>query len=333
MTPRTDLAADPTEPAAARLLALLADGEDVSGSAIAARLGITRAAVWKRIEQLRALGLEIRAVAGVGYRLEAPIERLDAARIVEAISPDRRAAVGPVEVHWRIDSTSSELLRRAAEAPCASLAENQTRGRGRRGRTWQTPLGGGIALSFAHRFEAGMAALAGLSLVGGIAVARALEDCGITEATLKWPNDVVARGRKLAGILVELAGDALGPCRAVIGVGLNVRMGASQAAAIDQPWIDLAELTAGARLSRNQVAGRILSRLAEALATFAEDGFAAFRQDYAQRDALGGRRITVSGSGEAWTGIASGVSERGALRVLRDGRIVEIDSAEVSVRA
>jgi len=316
----------------ARLLALLADGTEVSGSALALELGVTRAAVWKQIEQLRSFGLSIDAVAGRGYRLEAPVELLDAARITAAIDPAQSTAVGEIDVRWQIDSTSSELLRRAGSAPRACLAEIQTRGRGRRGRAWQTPLGGAIALSFLRRFDGGMAALSGLSLVAGIAVIRALADCGVEEPQLKWPNDVVARGRKLAGILVELAGDALGPCQAVVGVGLNLRMNETQAQAIDQPWIDLSILTGGAHLSRNQLAGRILSRLAEALALFAREGFLAFGEDYARRDALSGRRITVLGNGEAWNGIAQGVTARGALKVSRGDRDIEIDSAEVSVR-
>jgi BirA family biotin operon repressor/biotin-[acetyl-CoA-carboxylase] ligase len=318
----------------ARLLALLGDGAEVSGSALAARLGITRAAVWKQIEQLRAFGLPIDASAAHGYRLAAPVETLDAARIAAAISPERRARVGGIEVLWRIDSTSSELLRRAGESasPRACLAEIQTRGRGRRGRAWHMPLAGGVALSLLWRFDSGMAALSGLSLVAGIAVLRALQDCGVAGAALKWPNDVVADGRKLAGVLVELGGDALGPCHAVVGVGINLRVGAKEGIAIDQPWTDVAALSAGRIPSRNLLAGRMLCRLAEALDCFAAAGFAAFETEYAAHDTLRDRPITVSGGSQGWDGVAKGVTSRGTLKVVRDGVEVEIDSGEVSVR-
>lgn len=318
----------------ARLLASLADGAELSGSALAARLGITRAAVWKQIEQLRALGLPISASAAHGYRLDAPIETLDAARITEAISPEQRTRVGEIEVFWQIDSTSSELLRRAgaSQTPRACLAEIQTQGRGRRGRSWHMPLAGGVALSLFRRFDGGMAALSGLSLVAGIAVLRALEDCAVGGAALKWPNDVVADGRKLAGVLVELGGDALGPCHAVIGVGINLRVGAKQGAMIDQPWTDVAALSVGRIPSRNLLAGRMLSRLAEALDDFAAAGFAAFASEYAKHDALYDRRVAVSNGNHAWEGVAMGVTSRGTLKVVRDGAEVEIDSGEVSVR-
>lgn len=321
--------------APAGLLALLAGGAELSGSAVAAKLGITRAAVWKQIEQLRARGLPIRAEPGRGYRLEAPIELLDAARISAEIAPDLRARVGTIDVHWQIDSTSSELARHAEDSMLsrACLAEIQTQGRGRRGRAWQLPLAGGIALSFLRRFDGGMAELAGLSLVAGIAVLRAIEDCGIRDAMLKWPNDIVAKGRKLGGILVELGGDALGPCHAIIGVGVNMRMPPALGATIDQPWIDLATLAGnGAPPSRNRIAARILTHLAGALDDFATSGFAAFAHDYARYDALRDREITVKNGSDTYAAKAIGVTSRGALKVQRDGKELWIDSGEISVR-
>jgi BirA family biotin operon repressor/biotin-[acetyl-CoA-carboxylase] ligase len=318
------------------LVATLASGTEWSGSALAATLGVTRAAIWKQIEQLRALGLPVHASAGRGYRLDAPIELLEAERVESAIAHEQRAAVGAIDVHWQIDSTSSALARLASSSGAsahACLAEIQTQGRGRRGRAWRTPLGGGIALSQLRRFDVGMAALAGLSLVAGVAVVRALRDAGVEGAALKWPNDIVANGRKLGGILVELGGDALGPCHAIVGIGLNVAIGASEGAQIDQPWTDLATLTKGRPPSRNRLTGLVLSRLAETLDAFVTDGFDAFADEYAAHDALCGREILVSGGRETWTGIARGVTSRGALRVMRGSAEVAVDSGEVSVRA
>jgi len=317
------------------LVATLASGAEWSGSSLAATHGVTRAAVWKQIEHLRELGLPVQAVAGRGYRLDAPIELLDVQAIETAIARERRAAVGTIDVHWQIDSTSSELARFASassDEARACLAEIQTQGRGRRGRSWRMPLGGGIALSQLRRFDVGMAALAGLSLVAGIAVVRALRDAGVEDAALKWPNDIVANGRKLGGILVELGGDALGPCHAIVGIGLNVAIGASEGARIDQPWTDLAALTNARAPSRNRLAGAVLSRLAEALDTFAADGFDAFASEYAAHDALAGREIVIADGRETWNGVAHGVTSRGALRVMRDGVEVAVDSGEVSVR-
>ena len=318
----------------AGVAAMLASGAEWSGSALASELGITRAAVWKQIERLRGFGLQVQAAAGRGYRLDAPIELLETTRIERAIGAEQRARVGVIDVQWQIDSTSSELARIAATSstPRACLAEIQTHGRGRRGRAWQMPLGGGIAVSYLRRFDGGMAALAGLSLVAGVAVLRALADCDVAGAALKWPNDLVADGRKLGGILVELGGDALGPSHAIVGIGLNVGIDASQGARIDQPWTDLAVLTGRRAPSRNELAGRILSRLAEALEMFSAKGFVAFAHEYAAYDVLRGREITVAAGNETSTGVANGVTSRGALKVIRDGVEHEIDSGEVSVR-
>jgi len=321
---------------APRLLAELADARAVSGSALAERLGVSRAAVWKQIERLRELGLPIAAQAGSGYRLEAPLDRLDAARISALSPPALRQRFGSLDVHWQLDSTSSELLRRASTDPrdlLVCLAEVQTAGRGRRGRSWRMPLTGGIALSLLKRFDAGMAPLAGLSLVVGIAVAQTLEDCGIDAVGLKWPNDIVVDARKLGGILVELGGDAIGPCHAVIGIGLNMRIDAAAGAAIGQPWTDLARLAGANAPERDLVVARLLVRLIDALDRFSVDGFAAFADAFAQRDALRERHVRVLRGDAALDGIARGVDARGGLRVAFADGERSIDSGEVSVRA
>ena len=196
------------------------------------------------------------------------------------------------------------------------------------------PLGGGLAVSLLKRFDRGMAALSGLSLMAGIAACEALADAGVASVGLKWPNDLVASDRKLGGILVELGGDALGPCHAVIGIGLNLRLGDAAIAAIDQPCTDLARL-AGAAPSRNALAARLLARLVPALERFDRDGFAPFAPAFDALDVLRGREVRVTRAGDARgaDGIACGVDARGALRVRFDDGERGIDSGELSVRA
>lgn len=304
----------------------------VSGSELAERLGVTRTAVWKQVQRLREAGVEIDAQPGSGYRLRAPLELLDAPLLRAALAASTRARLGDLVVHWQLDSTNSELSRRADVDPrdrLVCLAEIQSAGRGRRGRAWQMPLGGGIALSVLKRFEGPMSSLAGLSLAVGVAVAEALAACAIDGVLLKWPNDLVARGAKLGGILVELGGDALGPCHAIVGVGLNLRLGAA-AAAIDQACIDLAALAPAP--SRVQVAARLVDHLIEALDRFAAHGFAAFAAAYARHDALQGREVELLQGERKRRGIARGIDARGALRVaFADGEDV-VDSGEVSLR-
>jgi BirA family biotin operon repressor/biotin-[acetyl-CoA-carboxylase] ligase len=316
------------------LLDQLSGGQTISGSELGARLGISRAAVWKQVDRLRELGLGVVAQAGHGYRLDAPFEALDAASIHAELAPATRARLGDLAVHWQIDSTSNELLRRRAgdpRDPLVCVAELQSAGRGRRGRSWRTPLGGGLALSVLKRFDRGMAELAGLSLVAGVAAIEALDDRGIAEIGLKWPNDLVAREAKLGGILVELGGDALGPCHAVIGIGINLRLDAGARAAIDQPCIDLATLT-GVPVGRNALAARLITRLIDALDRFEQVGFAGFADAYARHDVLHGRPVQVLRAGVGAEGVACGVDRRGALRVAFADGEQAIDSGEVSIR-
>ncbi|GAB2493225.1 bifunctional biotin--[acetyl-CoA-carboxylase] ligase/biotin operon repressor BirA [Pseudoxanthomonas sangjuensis] len=310
-----------------------------SGGELARAGGLTRAAIWKRIEALRAAGIEIQAQPGRGYALAQPLEWLDAAAIRAGLAPALRTQLAGLEVAWSIDSTNSELLRRTppARGVAVLLAERQTGGRGRRGRTWASPLAAHLYLSLDRQFSAGLARLGGLSLVAGIAVAEALREAGFGSVRLKWPNDLVvadASGalRKLGGLLVEGSGEHAGPARAVLGIGVNVRMPASHAAKIDQPWIDLQALSAQP-VSRNRIASLLLSRLLPALEAFDAQGLAPFVDRYAALDALAGREIDVHGHAGVQRGVACGIADDGALRVRMDGAEQRLYAGEVSVRA
>ncbi len=319
-----------------RLLGALSDRHAVSGSALAETLGVTRAAIWKQVEALRRLGAPMLAEAGTGYRLAWPFEPLNAGRISAALTPGVRARVRDIDVHWQIDSTNAELLRATNagdSSPRVCLAETQSAGRGRLGRSWQSPLGANLYFSLRWPFEQGMGTLAGLSLVVGVATVAALADCGIAGIGLKWPNDVIARKRKLAGILVELGGEFLGPCHAVIGIGINLRLADAELGLIDQPAIDVATLAGAEPPSRNRLAACLIERLAGSLERFRADGFAPFREDFARSDLLEGREIRVLAAGATREGVAAGVDERGALVVRIGKALVHLDSAEVSIRA
>ncbi|RDZ27203.1 bifunctional biotin--[acetyl-CoA-carboxylase] ligase/biotin operon repressor BirA [Lysobacter silvisoli] len=321
------------------LLQRLIDGP-ASGDALARACGQSRTAVWKRIEALREAGVAIEAKAGRGYALSQPLDLLDGQAILAALPPAARTSLAELEVAWTIDSTNSELLRRAtpARGAVALLAERQTGGRGRRGREWASPLAAHLYLSLARGFGGGLARLGGLSLVAGIAAVEALQDLGYAAVRLKWPNDVVVVGdaglRKLGGLLIEGGGEYAGPARAVIGLGLNVRMPAAAAAAIDQPWCDLHGLSGGAAPARNAVAAAVLARLLPALDEFDGAGLAPFLPRYAALDALAGAAVAVhGGDGRRQHGVALGLAEDGALRVrLDEGGERAFHAGEVSVR-
>ena len=309
------------------------------GPELAALLGLGRAGVWKRIEALRRAGVPIVAVPGRGYMLEHPIELLDADAIRAALQPATRAQMDSLDVLWEIDSTNAELLRRAPPRAIEILfAERQTQGRGRRGRSWITPLGAQLAFSLQRRFDGGVAALAGLSLATGVAVAEGLLAAGYAGIGLKWPNDLVWDGRKLGGILIEFGGEYAGPVRAVIGIGINTGLPDAAASSIDQPWTDLRRI--GRRgmgppreVARNGVAASLLDALLPMLDRFACDGLAPFLPRWEALDALHGCPIDVLIDGRCEPGIALGIADSGALRVRHaDGERLH-HSAEVSVRA
>ena len=316
---------------AERVLRALAAGER-SGAALARELGVTRAAVWKSVDRLRALGVEIEAAAGRGYRHARPLELLDARAIESALSPAARALLRGVEVAFDLESTSTALLALApGEAHARVLfAEHQRAGRGRRGRTWRSPLAANLYASFGWRYERGPAALSGLSLALGVATVEALARCGVAGVGLKWPNDLVAAGRKLGGILVELGGEMGGPCDVVAGVGVNVAMPRGDAAAIDQPWIDASSLAPV--VSRAALAGALADAILLALDRYAREGYAAFRDAYARADALRGAPVRVLLGADVVEGVALGTDEAGLLRVRVDGVERRYASGEVSVR-
>jgi BirA family biotin operon repressor/biotin-[acetyl-CoA-carboxylase] ligase len=240
-----------------------------------------------------------------------------------------------LEVHWEIDSTSSELARRipVLDDLAFVLAESQSAGRGRRGRTWLSPPGMNLYLSVLKRFDGGFASLSGLSLAVGVMLVRALGELGVRTAGLKWPNDVLAGNAKLAGILVELSGEYSGPCAAVIGAGLNIRLPDSLHERAGQPITDLASIVGGDPPGRNRIAAAVVAELTEGLKTFERHGFAAFADEYAANDLLRDVPLRILDPRGDFDAVGQGVDERGALRVRRaDGTLVTVDSADVSVR-
>lgn len=313
----------------------LADGRFHSGEDMARAFGRSRATLSEALRHAPALGVDLFRVRGKGYRLAEPIEFLDAQAIASRLrAGDKRLAL---EVVDEIDSTSTRLLARAAEgAPTGTClaAEWQSGGRGRRGRSWVSSVGGSLTFSLLWRFERGAGHLAGLSLAVGSTLASTLRGAGLERAQVKWPNDVVCDFRKLAGVLIETSGEIQGPTVAVIGVGLNYRLGARALERIDQPVIDV---TGCARPvpSRGDLLVRTLVELAAALDAFERDGFAAFRDSWRAMHAYQGRAVRVLPAQDPpFDAEVTDVGPDGTLMVTAaGGRVVSLASAEISLRA
>jgi len=319
------------------LLVLLADGQLRSGERLAKELKVSRAAVWKGVERLRALGLEVQALPRRGYRLSNPVELLDARRINAELGPRRAAQLRTLELKFEVDSTNTRLLAAAPPPPGqadACLCELQHAGRGRRGRRWIAPFGTGIALSVAWTFSDGAGALAALSLGVGVAVARALARAGARGVTLKWPNDIWLHDRKVGGVLIELRAEASGPAHIVIGVGLNVELPAAARREIEAGGVRVAAVADACAVppSRNLVAGAILDELLSMLVQFEREGFAAFRDAWTALDGLNGRPARVLLGDTVISGTARGVDQEGALLLDTGDGLRRFVSGEASLR-
>lgn len=304
-----------------------------TGVELAQAAGVTRAAIWKRMQALRAAGVEIAAQPGRGYALTQSLELLDRETILSTLSPSARAALSSLHVCFETASTQTLAAAAPPENGCAIwLAERQTAGQGRRGRSWISPLAAQLSMSVARRFQHGVAALSGLSLVVGVVAAEALQALGYPQVRLKWPNDLWVEQRKLGGILIELRGEANGPCDAVIGLGINVRMPSTFATQIDQAWCDLDSLAPGTRASRNALAAAVIDALLPALDRFERDGLASFLPRWRALDALAGKPVRVLDGRDTQDGIANGIDEQGALRVRLAQGERHYHGGEVSIR-
>lgn len=317
-----------------RILGLLVDGRFHSGEELGAGAGVTRAAVWKVIRKLVNEGVEIDAVRGRGYRLRSPYEPLSTEAIVTQLRLKGREVIPSIQCFDTIGSTNTFLLQ-AADAGTGQgavcIAEHQTSGRGRRGREWISAPGGNIYLSMLWHFREGPSTLSGLSLAVGVMALRALGQSGINDVGLKWPNDLVAAGHKLGGILIEVAGESSGPCYAVIGFGLNVTLTESAGMTIDQPWVSLGDISPSP-VSRNQLIANLVREIHDGLEEFSASGLEPFRGDWARYDCLAGKTVEVTSNSGVVTGTAVGIDESGHILIATETGIVRFGSGEVTVR-
>ena len=318
-----------------RLIELLADGEFHSGEWLGRQLGISRAAVWKHIRLFSEFGLDVHAVRGQGYRLSAAFQPLSEALIRLPLSSSVSSRLQELEILREIDSTNDYLIRTKSQHKArfirACVAEWQSAGRGRRGRHWVSPYGTNLYLSLAAQISKATLQAGGLSLAAGIAVLRALRGCEIDGLGLKWPNDILFRGRKIAGILVDLSGESGGPFYVVLGIGINLKIPETAAREIDQPWADVSQ--SGVKVDRNHLAGMILDSLVRAIDSFAEDGLEAFIQEWNRFDMITGHAVELRYDKQPMiTGIARGIDASGALLIEKNGVTSRFDAGEVSVR-
>jgi BirA family biotin operon repressor/biotin-[acetyl-CoA-carboxylase] ligase len=312
------------------ILRSLSDGQFHSGTKLALQHQISRASVCNIIAGAADLGITVHKVRGRGYQLASRPDWLDA----EAIHTNMPATTAPyqLEIVDSIASTNATLLHATNDAPhrhCL-VAEQQTAGRGRRGKVWQSVLGGSLTCSIRWRFNQGIATLAGLSLAVGVALIRSLQQLGCEGIQLKWPNDLLWQQRKLAGILIEVQGDMNGPSTAIIGIGINMKLPATARNQIDQAVTDIQEIL-GHPLSRNVLLGTLLIQLADVMDDFERNGLHNLQKAWQTAHAYADQPVQIHMSnGQIIQGIAVGLAENGAL-LLRtdDDKQISVHSGEV----
>lgn len=318
------------------VLNLLADGQFHSGEALAQRFNVTRATIWNAIQHAESLGVEVFSVRGRGYKLPQAIEFLDKNLVLAAIGEQR--AWFNLQILDEVASTNTYLMQQKgiAHATCVA-AHVQTQGKGRRGRTWVSQLGASLTFSLLWWFQCGAAALSGLSLAVGVALIRAFNALGVDNVQLKWPNDVLVleenkQSKKLAGILIELQGDLEGPSAAVIGIGVNLNLPKNVLQSIDQPAIDLANVSAKS-INQSLLLGTILKHLADILSTFESRGFIGLQAEWLSYHAYQNKPVKMLlPNGTEVIGVVKDVADDGILLVETALGLQRFSAGEISLR-
>ena len=305
-----------------------------TGIELAETLSMSRAAVWKRIEHLRAQGLEISAVEHEGYVLQNPTELLEAEKIRALITTQQNREISNLYIDFQTGSTQQNAL--ASSAPehgmAVWLAECQTAGLGRRGKVWQSPPLSNIYCSVNRRFACSISELSGFSLAVAVMLAESLQRvCSTGNLQLKWPNDIWLDEKKCAGLLIQVRGEANGPCEVTLGFGINVQMSTQAGRGIEQAWTTLAEHSS-VPLNRNAVIASIIGDLLQGFEQYQTHGLPAFIERWRALDGLLDQDVTLTTGTGSLHGIARGVDQDGALLVEHDNAINRYHSGEVSVR-
>ena len=240
---------------------------------------------------------------------------LNATAIADFLSASAEAMFA-LEIHDSVGSTNDVVREFLLADDCvgvAALAEEQTEGRGRRGRSWHSPEGANLYLSLGWRFHGPVERLSGLSLAIGAMLAEVIARDLEVDLALKWPNDLYYGERKLGGVLIELLGEQNGAIPVVAGIGLNVNMPLKDTESIQRPWTDLATAR-GSQVDRNSLAAQLINQLASGLSEIAGGDMGGWLEQWRQRDFLRGRHVLVEGPPTV-AGKATGVDQHGALLV------------------
>ena len=309
-----------------KLLEILSDGESNSFKKLTALLQLETKALQHELNILQQQGIEFE-ITQDSVRLIPQLELLDFTFLAKSLKP-YQVFIKPV-----IDSTNQYLLEHLTQLNKGDLclAEYQTAGRGRRGRQWLSPFAGQAILSFYWSFEP-KKSIEGLSLVIGVAIVEALQQAGADGVSVKWPNDILLNGRKLAGILVEIANIKNGLLNLIVGIGINLSL-PKLTDHIDQPWAELCEVLPN--LERNQLIIQIIKQIYHRLEQFEHNGInAEFRQKWQELDYFFGETVNIITEKQTISGIERGIDEYGYLQLESNDKeeLLRFNGGEGSLR-
>jgi BirA family biotin operon repressor/biotin-[acetyl-CoA-carboxylase] ligase len=313
------------------VLAFLAEAGDevVSGEAISDKLGLSRAAVWKHVRSLRSQGYRIEAVPARGYRLVEIPDRLGALEVKPLLGThDLGQTLHCLEETESTSDLAKALAERGAAHGEVVIAERQTAGRGRRGRGWESPPRLNLYLSVVLRPDLPPQRAPELTLVAAVAVCDACRQAGV-DAGIKWPNDVLAGDRKVAGILTELAAEPDAVHWVVLGIGVNLNAGAEDFPPELRGLATSLRLERGEPVPRALFAAALLGQLEHWLDRHAEEGFPAIRDAWRERSATLGREVRLEVEGGELDGVAEDLDETGALLVRCGDRRIRVSAGDV----
>lgn len=318
-----------------KMISILSDHEYHSGTDIGMSLGLSRAAVWKLIKQLIALGINIESVTNRGYKTDHILDFLATEKIKAQLSTQRLSLIDNFLIFDSVTSTNDYLIaysKKNKNGNTVCFSEHQSAGRGRLGRFWVSPFLSNIYMSLLWHFNIDITALAGLPILSGLAVVHALEKITkIQGVQLKWPNDIMWNNHKLGGILIDITGECNSSCSAVIGIGLNINMPKKLPSKIEKPWTAINNIT-NIPISRNLIAGTLLDFLIAYLIKFSKSGLSKFVTEWNEKDYLAGKVINVITATKPLTGIARGIDNQGRLLLeTQKNTVLALNSGDVTL--
>lgn len=307
-----------------KILDLLENSNEyISGEEIGCLLGISRAAVWKNISRLKEKGYKIESVSGKGYRLVDNADVFD----IEAINYNKLLYIEEV------DSTNEECRRQAAKG-CESgllvVCDKQTAGKGRLGRKWEAIKNECLCMSIILRPDIMPYETPQITLIAGIAVRRIINRLTYLDVQIKWPNDIIYKGRKLTGILTEMSAEMEKVNYIICGIGINVNTEGFEGELKEKATSIYIET--GRRFKRNNIVNEFINEFLPAYELFCREGFAPFVNEYNEYCANVGMEVKTVGGRSEIHGIAKGVNHRGELIINTEEGEVPVFSGEVSLR-